>query len=180
MMMDPALGYLLVLDLAALLGWSAIQKLKARREFFEAVTAYRVLRESWVPAAVYGLPSAELLIALGLLIPVSRPAACIAAAGLLLMYGCAIGVNLARGRRDLDCGCSLANGRRPIAGWMLARNAMMACAALAAALPWNPRTLALLDIMTIFGGAAATALLYASIDALLGRVLPAAAIARAR
>ena len=85
MMMDPALGYLLVLDLAALLGWSAIQKLRARREFFEALTAYRVLRESWVPAAVYGLPSAELLIALGLLIPVSRPAACIAAAGLLLI-----------------------------------------------------------------------------------------------
>lgn len=179
-MIDPALGYLVILGLAALFGWSARQKFRARGEFLEILTAYRVLGERWLPAAAYGLPSAELLIALGLLIPVSRPAACVAAAGLLLMYACAIAVNLVRGRRDLDCGCSLANGRRPIAGWMLVRNAMMACVAVVVALPWNPRTLALLDIMTIFGGAAAAALLYASIDALLGRVVPAAAIARAR
>ena len=179
-MIDPALGYLVVLDLAALLGWSALQKIKARREFFETLTAYRVLPEGWVPAAVHGVPWAELLIALGMLMPVSRPAACMAAAALLLTYGGAIAVNLARGRRDLDCGCSLANGRRPIAGWMLVRNAMMACVAVVASLPWNPRTCALLDIMTILGGAAAAALLYASIDALLGRVVPAAALARAR
>jgi hypothetical protein len=179
-MIDPALGYLVVVGLAALLGWSALQKLRAPREFSEILSAYRVLGERWVPAAVYGLPSAELMIAVGLLIPVSRSAACLAAAGLLLTYGIAIAVNLARGRRDLDCGCSLANGRRPIAGWMLVRNAVMASAAVAAALPWNPRTCALLDIMTILGGAAAAALLYASIDALLGRVVPAASIARAR
>jgi hypothetical protein len=63
---------------------------------------------------------------------------------------------------------------------MLMRNATMACAAVTVALPWVPRTLALLDIMTIVAGASAAALLYASIDALLGRVVPAAAIARAR
>jgi uncharacterized membrane protein len=179
-MIDPALGYLVILDMAALLGWSALQKLGARREFFEVLTAYRVLPERWVPAAVYVLPSAELLIALALLIPVSRRAAGVAAAGLLLIYGCAIAVNLARGRRDLDCGCGLASGRRTIAEWMLVRNATMTCAAVTVALPWAPRTLALLDIMTIVAGASAAALLYASIDALLGRVVPAAAIARAR
>jgi hypothetical protein len=179
-MIDPALGYLVILDIAGLLGWSALQKLRARHEFFEILTAYRVLREGCVPAAVYVLPSAELLIALALLIPVSRRAACVAAAGLLLIYGCAIAINLARGRRDLDCGCGLASGRRTIAGWMLMRNATMTCAAVTVALPWIPRTLALLDVMTIVAGASAAALLYASIDALLGRVVPAAAIARAR
>jgi hypothetical protein len=63
---------------------------------------------------------------------------------------------------------------------MLVRNAAMACAAAAVALPWISRTLALLDIVTIVAGASAAALLYASIDALLGRVVPAAALARAR
>jgi hypothetical protein len=179
-MIDPVLGYLVIWDLAALLGWSALQKFGARREFFEILAAYRVLRERWVPAAVYGLPAAEGLMALALLIPVSRRAACAAAAGLLLIYGGAIAVNLARGRRDLDCGCGLASGRRTIAGWMLMRNATLACVALTVALPWVPRTLAWLDIMTIVAGASAAALLYASLDALLGRVIPAAAIARAR
>jgi hypothetical protein len=179
-MIDPALGYLVILDMAALLGWSALQRLGARRGFFEILTAYRVLGERWVTAAVYVVPAAELLIALALLVPVSRRAACVATAGLLLVYGCAIAVNLARGRRDLDCGCGLANGRRAIAEWMLIRNATMACAAVTVVLPWVPRTLALLDIMTIVAGASAAALLYASVDALLGRVIPAAATARAR
>jgi uncharacterized membrane protein len=179
-MIDPALGYIVILDLVALLAWSAIQKLRAPREFLQILTAYRVLGEGWVPAAVYVLPSTELLIALALLIPVSRRAACAAAAALLLLYGCAIALNLARGRRDLDCGCSLASGRRTIAGWMLVRNATMACAAVTVALPWISRTLALLDIMTIVAGASSAALLYASMDALLGRVVPAAALARAR
>jgi hypothetical protein len=47
-MIDPVLGYLVILDLAALLGWSASQKLGARRDFFEILTAYRVLRAGWV------------------------------------------------------------------------------------------------------------------------------------
>jgi hypothetical protein len=99
---------------------------------------------------------------------------------LLLGYGCAIGINLARGRRDLDCGCSLAAGRRPIAAWMLLRNGVLAAAAIAAAFPSMGRPLTWIDMMTIVAGASATALLYASIDALLGRVAPAAAMARAR
>jgi Methylamine utilisation protein MauE len=179
-MIDPAVGHIVTLDLAALLAWAAFHKLRAAREFFEVLTAYRLLPRRAASAALHLLPALELLTALGLIVPWSRRSACVAAAGLLLMYGCAIGINLARGRRDLDCGCSLASGRRPIAAWMLMRNGAMAWAALAVALPWSVRPLAWVDMMTIVAGASAAALLCASIDALLGRVAPAAATARAR
>jgi hypothetical protein len=179
-MMDPALGYLLVLGLAALLGSAAVHKFASRGEFQGVLEAYRLLPKKALTAAARLVPAAESSAALGLLVPATRRYACLAAAGLFLLYACAIAVNLARGRRDLDCGCSLAGGRRPIAPWMLARNAALTVAALAAALPWLSRPLGVLDLVTISAGAAAAALLYASIDALLGRVAPAAALARAR
>jgi len=179
-MTDPVVATIIALGTAVLLGWAGLHKIRERREFFEVLTAYRLLPGSVIPAATHVLPSVELLTAFGLLVPASRRTACVAAAALLLGYGCAIGINLARGRRDLDCGCSLAAGRRPIAAWMLLRNGILASAALAAAFPWMARPLTWIDMMTIVAGASAAALLYASIDALLGRVAPAAAMARAR
>jgi uncharacterized membrane protein len=180
-MTDPVVATIIALGTAVLLGWAGLHKIRERREFFEVLTAYRLLPGSVILAAVHVLPALELLTAFGLMVPASRRAACVAAAALLLGYGCAIGINLARGRRDLDCGCSLAAGRRPIAAWMLLRNGILALAALAAAAsPSMPRPLTWIDMMTIVAGASAAALLYASIDALLGRVAPAAAMARAR
>ena len=179
-MADPVVGTIIALGTAVLLGWAGLHKIRESHEFFEVLTAYRLLPGSVIPAAVYVLPAVELLTSLGLIVPASRRAACVAAAALLLGYGCAIGINLARGRRDLDCGCSLATGRRPIAAWMLLRNGVLASAAVAAAFPWMARPLTWIDMMTIVAGASAAALLYASIDALLGRVAPTAAMARAR
>lgn len=179
-MIDPAIAYILILSLAALLAQAALHKLTARGEFTRVLAAYGLLPQLAVPAVSALLPWAELLTALGLLFPGSRRYACGAAAALLLTYGCAMAVNLARGRRDLDCGCSLAGGRRPIAAWMLVRNAILACGAATAALPCTSRGLGVLDAVTIVAGALAAGFLYASTDALLGRVLPAAAAARAR
>jgi hypothetical protein len=179
-MADPVLGYIVALGIAALLGSAGLHKLRARHQFSEVLGAYRLLPESVIPGMVAVLLVAELSTALGLIVPASRPAACVAAATLLLLYACAIGINLARGRRDLDCGCSLASARRPIAAWMLLRNGVLASLALTVALPWSGRPLTALDLMTIAGGALAAALLYVSVDALLGTVAPAAALARAR
>lgn len=179
-MVDPVLGYIVLLGVAALMASAGLHKLRGRQEFSEVLAAYRLLSGSVIPTAVHVLPGVELLTALGLLVPESRPTACVIAAALLIAYGGAIGINLARGRRDLDCGCSLAGGRRPIAAWMLARNGVLAVAALGVALPWASRTLGWIDLMTIAAGASAAVLLYASTDALLGRVVPAAAMARAR
>lgn len=179
-MIDPAIAHLIILDIAALLTWSALQKFSAQREFLDVVRAYRVLPETASRAAARLIPAVELAVAAAILAPPSRRAAGLTAAALLLLYGGAMAVNLARGRRDLDCGCSLASGRRLIAAWMPVRNAMIACAAGAVSLPWIQRPLGVLDWVTVVAGASASALLYASVDALLGRVVPAAAMARAR
>ncbi|MEZ4217383.1 MAG: MauE/DoxX family redox-associated membrane protein [Myxococcota bacterium] len=100
------------------------------------------------------------------------------ALGLLGAYSAAIAANLARGRRDVDCGCLGPGRRQPIAPWMLARNAALA---LAAAWPWlapssAPRALGALDAATVAFALAALALLWTGAHAVAA--LPAAARAR--
>jgi len=165
-MLDPALGYIVVLSLVVLLGAAALHKLQAPNDFVQVLAAYRLLPGYVAPVAAQGLPLVELATGFALLLPGSRRVACIAAAGLLTIYGCAMAVNIGRGRRDIDCGCRLVSDRRPIATWMVIRNACLATAALSILLPWASRPLAAVDALTIAAGALSAALLYVSIDAL--------------
>jgi hypothetical protein len=179
-MLDPAIGYIIVLSVAALLSLAAIHKLIAWREFIESLQAYRLLPQTAVRSASLMLPLGELATAFALFVSTVRPYACGAAAAIMLVYASAIALNLARGRHDLDCGCGFARHRRPIAAWMLLRNGAIAIAALTAGLPWSARPLGPIDVLTIVAAAAAAALFYASIDVLFGQVAPYAAMARAR
>jgi hypothetical protein len=88
-------------------------------------------------------------------------------AGLLLVYGAGIAINLTRGRREIDCGCSLR--RRPIGRWMVVRNALLAAALLVCAAPIAERPLGVTDVVTIGAGLLVLILLYAALDLLLGR-----------
>jgi hypothetical protein len=179
-MLDPVIGYIIVLSVAALLSLAAIHKLIAWREFIEALQAYRLLPQTAVRPASLMLPLGELATAFALFVSTGRRYACAAAAAIMLVYAAAIALNLARDRRDLDCGCGFSRHRQPIAAWMLLRNAAIAVAALVAALPWTTRPLGTIDVFTIAAAAAAAALFYASIDLLFGQVVPYAAIARAK
>jgi hypothetical protein len=97
---------------------------------------------------------------------VGRSAA-LGAAALLALYTAAIGVNLARGRRDVDCGCAGPGGRQTLQGGLVARNALLAAAALAAAAPVGARGLGAVDAITIAGAVLAAAALYAASQHLL-------------
>lgn len=73
---------------------------------FEGVLAdYRLAPDFALPWLVRGIPLAEAACALALAIPASRAAGGLAAGGLLLVYAAAMGINLVRGRREIDCGC---------------------------------------------------------------------------
>lgn len=176
-MIDPAIGALLAGAFALLFASAALQKLRDLRAFAEAFRAYQILPDAAAPLA-WLVPTLELTIALGLLVAASRPGASAAGAALLLAYACAIGVNLRRGRRDLACGCGGPEERRPIAAWMVGRNVLLAALLGVVALPWLARPMQPSDALTIGVGTAVTALLYASLDRLLGRIAPQAALLR--
>jgi Methylamine utilisation protein MauE len=172
-LVDPVFGLLAAAAVALLLGAAGGAKLRNLTRFTAVLEAYDVMPTAlaWIVAVV--LPFIELTLAVCLLVNITRPSAAVAAACLLFIYGAGIAVNLVRGRRDLDCGCEGFGRRRSIAGWMVARNALMIAVAALAGAPQSARALEVTDVLTIFGGLAAFALVYFAADELLGRSAPA-------
>jgi hypothetical protein len=176
-MIDPAIGALLAGAFALLFAGAALHKLRSPQRFAELFRAYRLLPEA-LAGLWWAVPLLELTTAAGLLAGASRAGACATGAALLLGYAAAMAVNLRRGRRDLSCGCGAPGERRPIAEWMVWRNVILAALLGALRLPWSMRTMTAADALTIGAGTAVASLLYISVDQLLGRLAPAAALLR--
>jgi hypothetical protein len=173
-MLDPGIGFLLLGCFALLFVSAALQKLRALPRFAEVLRAYRVLPAAAAQLAVL-VPLLELAVGVALLVPGARSGAAAAGAALLALYAGSIALNLARGRRDLACGCGGPDEARPIAPWMVVRNLLLALLLTATLMPWQSRTLLATDLLTIGGGVLVATLLYVSLDRLLGRVAPRAA-----
>ena len=173
-MIDPAVGGLLAGAFALLFASAALHKLLGLGQFAEVFRAYAVVPAALAPLSPL-VPLLELTVGAALLAGRSRSGAAAAGTALLLAYATAIAMNLARGRRDLTCGCGGPNDRRPIAAWMVWRNLILAALLGATLLPWGRRPLGAADALTIGAGTVVAALLYTSLDSLLGRVMPRAA-----
>ena len=116
------------------------RKLSEFRFLQKTITEYRVLPTSWSGPLARVLPITELGAGVGLLIPILHSEAAIAICGALLAYTVAIAVNIARGRRDLDCGCAGPGAEQVISGALLVRNAVLFLLALAlASIPVSQR-----------------------------------------
>jgi hypothetical protein len=166
--LDPVAAWVLRLAMAALLALAAGHKLRDPRRFREVLAGYALLPAAWVGAGAALVPVVELAVATALLLPASARAAAAAAAGLFALYGAAIAVNLARGRRDLDCGClGPAAPGAGLHGGLLVRNGLLVGCALAAASPVAGRPLGWLDLWTAAAGSAFLALAWATLSQLL-------------
>ena len=172
--LDPTFGYLICIGIALLFATAGWHKLRDLEAFTEVFAAYRVLPEGRGRRVAWLIPVLELAIAAALSWQMTRRWAVTAAMGLLIAYAAGMGLNLARGRRELDCGCGTIGSRRSIAGWMVWRNLALALIAAIAALPWVSRPLNGFDMLTVFGGLAAIAALYVAVDQLLGEISPKA------
>src|SRR3569833_1286082 len=101
MTLDPAIALLLVAALALLFVSAGLHKLRDLRRFDEIFAAYDLLPGLARWHVSWGIPVAELGVAVGLLFDDFRPYAAAVGIVLLLVYATAIGINLKRGRRDL-------------------------------------------------------------------------------
>ncbi len=177
-LLDPGPGYVIVLALALLFAQAAWHKWRALARFGAVLVAYRLLPASLAGALRVVVPACETAIAALLLPAATRPWATAAGVVLLLTYATAMAINLRRGRRDLDCGCTGPAERRPIAAWMAWRNLLLAALLALGGLPWAERPLSATDLVTIGAGLLVLALLYATLDRLLGQIMPRSAALR--
>jgi Methylamine utilisation protein MauE len=170
MTIDPVIDVALRASLGVLFAAAASHKLREPRRFRATVAEYRLLPATLVTPAALALVGVEITVAAALVTPGWRAAGLLGAAALLALYAGAIAINLARGRRDLDCGCAGPAVRRPISGWLVARNGVLAALALAGLAPAATRPLVWVDALTILGSTATLAALYVSVDRMLANL----------
>ena len=168
MHIDPAIRDLLAGSLALIFGASSIMKIRDLEMFEGSVANYQLLPISLEKPVAYLMPILEFVCAAGLIISKTRVAAAIGLIMLLVLFTGAVGINLMRGRTDIDCGCFGPALRQQLSGWLLIRNLFLMILAAAILFPENGRVIEPLDLATIVLGAATMVILYASANFAIG------------
>jgi len=111
---------------------AAIGKMRSWPIFHGVVANYRLLPQVLVAPVTYVLPPAEAAIGATLPTGLCAPWAEAAAALLLGVFAVAMGINLWRGRRQIDCGCFQGTLKQPLSWTLVSRNALLALLLVAA------------------------------------------------
>lgn len=167
MPIDPIVQIVAALVLSCVFVTAGFHKCQAPAEFATALSNYKILPAALNRQCVYLLPVAEIITGVALLIPAVTQLAAVAAGALLTMYMFAIGVNLLRGRRNIDCGCGGPQQKQTISEWMLARNGLLLFLAALAGAPVQPRPLLWFDWAVVVLAAVVGCLFYYIINQLL-------------
>jgi Methylamine utilisation protein MauE len=104
---------------------AALGKLRHRLAFQGVVANYRLLPDIAVTAFALMLPPVEAAVAAALLFSTS-PWPAVIAAVLLILFAAAMGINIRRGRRHIDCGCFQSALKQTLSWILVARNVGLA------------------------------------------------------
>jgi hypothetical protein len=167
MHLDPIFIIASALATAVLLASAATHKVRAPARFAKQLADYQLLPEALVRPVARVIPAVELVIAFALLVPVSRYWAALSAASLIALYAVAIGINLWRGRRDIDCGCAGPDQAQPLRPVLLLRNSALVGLALLASVSPVVRDLGFFDGFVTVAAGSVMLLIYAAVDGLL-------------
>ncbi len=129
-MIDPVLQSTAALTLALVFGIAGVGKLMAWAELEGVIRNYRIAPGALAPMISRVLPPVEILVAIAVLIPATRALGGLVALTLLAVFALAMGINLVRGRTDIDCGCFRSTLRQNLSWWLLLRNAILGVFAL--------------------------------------------------
>lgn len=144
---DPTALIFCQASLALVFGLAAWGKLRNLEEFVGVVRNYRLLPELAVRPVAFAMPPLEAAIAVGILVDPVRFYAALGAFALLAAFAVAMGVNILRGRRYIECGCFRTALKQRLSWWLVGRNGvLMAMAVLAATVPAVARPIGVLDL----------------------------------
>jgi hypothetical protein len=162
---DPVFTLAAACALALVLALGAVEKLLGFGRFQGAVGEYRILPSAAVPVFAALVVALELGASVLLVVPGYSRSGVVAAWLLLALVSSGLGINLARGRTDLDCGCGGAGQR--ISWSLIWRNAGLALIGLFALATTDARALGGADIAVIAAAAVVWTALYRAADQLL-------------
>jgi len=169
-MLDPLILKLVSIGFGLLLLLAAVHKLTALPKFRATLSAYEIMPSALIAPASMLVPIIEALLGAAWLIGLEPTFVAMTTTALLASYMSAIAINLLRGRVHIDCGCTMgaSAGRDQQLSWgLVARNAILIMAALAATVPTSERAIGFVDYVTLVAGLLAIILLYGAANQLL-------------
>ncbi len=165
--MDTAFTAIASLAIGLLFALSFLHKVRNFQAFTSSVRDYQLLWPRLIQPVAAAIVLAELAVVITLVSPESRAVGGLLAIVLLLLYAGGIGINLARGRTDISCGCSWGRGHQPIRLAQVLRNLVIAGLATIILLPDNGRELLWLDQVSVVLACLVVALIYLTAEELV-------------
>jgi hypothetical protein len=178
--LDPLLLQIISVGFALLFTLSATHKFTNKLQFQAVLDAYQILPQQMTAPAALVIPVLELCLGIGWLLSaiflIQLAAVSLLSVMLLTTYGMAIGINLMRGRRYIDCGCGFSSavgrnanapGIQQLSGGLVVRNGLLVIAAMLASFAPGARDLGLIDFLSLVAATIALILIYGSYNQLL-------------
>lgn len=165
--LDPTIVLSLGSAMALLFASTAFHKAADFGRFRATLATYEIMPDRLTAVAACVVLAVEIGLAFGFAAPGLRTLASASAVALLTVYTAAIATNLARGRRDMDCGCGGRDSHQPINAGLLLRNAVLIVAALVAGAPSGARPLTWIDAVALAGTLSCAVLLWTAMNGLL-------------
>jgi hypothetical protein len=179
--LDPLYWQIARWLLATVFAVALAHKLRSLPAFAAIVRDYELLPPGMVPPAVGLVVVLEAVVVAALVGSIGVPWGAMLAAALLAIYGAAMAINLARGRRDIDCGCfgpAGGAGRHTLSRWLLVRNSVLMLVAAFLFVPATGRELGWLDLGSIAMATAAGFALLSAADQLIANAPRLRGVAR--
>jgi uncharacterized membrane protein YphA (DoxX/SURF4 family) len=101
---------------------AAYGKLRHWTVLHGVVANYRLLPQALVAPVAYLLPPVEALLGAALMLDLGATWPELGAAALLMLFALAMGINIARGRRHIDCGCFQSALKQTLSWALVLRN----------------------------------------------------------
>jgi hypothetical protein len=177
-LLDPLIIRIVALGFAVLFLLAALHKLSNRMEFLQVLGGYKILPTILLRPATLVIPNVEIVIAMGWLaigvLGFQLRAVPAISAGLLVIYGSAIAINLIKGRTDIDCGCSFTSSKttkqktsQQISNALVWRNGILALLCVFAMAPISPRIIGSIDYLALIAATLVSTLVYAAMNQLI-------------
>ena len=169
--LDPVYWHVIRWLMAGVFAVACVHKLRSMDAFENVVRDYAVLPAAMAPLTSRLVIVCEIVVVTGLVSGLWMPVAAGLATVLLAVYGAGMAINLARGRRHIDCGCFGPAGggetRHGLSGWLLLRNLSLIALTALLLLPVADRTLTWLDLVTIAAATVAGFATWSAADQLM-------------
>jgi hypothetical protein len=172
LVVDPVISTVALATTSIITLTLALPKVTRNGELREAVAGFQLLPHALVTPFALALPAVEIAAALASLVPATRGVGAAALAALFMLFALALGINVARGRTDIDCGC---NGFRQAGGvpahaigWThVARTLLLAALAALVCVPQSTRAVVWFDYLSVFGATLVALAAFFTLDVLL-------------